>query len=106
MNMETGDREALPTGDRIQCSPDSFSREKFEHGDGRSLLEVIPRFLLKGKLEHTEGQSHCTPDGRSLLVIIPRFLLKGKLEHTEGRSRSTPYGISHYILNGRLRSTP
>ncbi|WP_180982045.1 hypothetical protein [Cylindrospermopsis raciborskii] len=45
-------------GDRIQCSPDSFSREKFEHGDGRS---------------------HCTPFGRSLSVIIPRFLLKGKI---------------------------
>nr|WP_244154779.1 hypothetical protein [Cylindrospermopsis raciborskii] len=36
LNMGTGDREVLPKGDRIQCSPDSFSREKFEHGDGRS----------------------------------------------------------------------
>ncbi|WP_258004490.1 hypothetical protein [Cylindrospermopsis raciborskii] len=47
----------MGTGDRIQCSPDSFSREKFEHGDVRS---------------------RSTPFGRSLLVIIPRFLLKGK----------------------------
>ncbi|WP_161489541.1 hypothetical protein [Cylindrospermopsis raciborskii] len=37
MNILKGDREALPKGDRIQCSPDSFSREKFEHGDVRSL---------------------------------------------------------------------
>ncbi|WP_141668829.1 hypothetical protein [Cylindrospermopsis raciborskii] len=79
MNILKGDRIALPTGDRIQCSPDSFSREKFEHGGGRSLLVIIPRFLLKGKLEYTEGRSHCTPFGRSLLVIIPRFLLKGKI---------------------------
>ncbi|WP_180982312.1 hypothetical protein [Cylindrospermopsis raciborskii] len=45
---------------------------------GRSLLVIIPRFLLKGKLEHTEGRSRSTPDGRSLLVIILQFLLKGK----------------------------
>ncbi|WP_278047016.1 hypothetical protein [Cylindrospermopsis raciborskii] len=36
MNILKGDRIALPKGDRIQCSPDSFSREKFEHGGGRS----------------------------------------------------------------------
>ncbi|WP_258004677.1 hypothetical protein [Cylindrospermopsis raciborskii] len=40
---------------------------------------IIPRFLLKGKLEYTEGRSHYTPDGRSLLDVIPRFLLKGKI---------------------------
>ncbi|WP_180982036.1 hypothetical protein [Cylindrospermopsis raciborskii] len=37
LNVLRGDRIALPTGDRIQCSPDSFSREKFEHTEGRSL---------------------------------------------------------------------
>ncbi|WP_141668801.1 hypothetical protein [Cylindrospermopsis raciborskii] len=37
LNMGTGDRITPLTGDRIQCSPDSFSREKFEHGDVRSL---------------------------------------------------------------------
>ncbi|WP_141668786.1 hypothetical protein [Cylindrospermopsis raciborskii] len=66
MNILKGDREALsvasrialPKGDRLYTLSSSFfSREKFEHRDGRlrstpfgrSLLEVIPRFLLKGK---------------------------------------------------------
>ncbi|OBU74810.1 hypothetical protein A9P98_17745 [Cylindrospermopsis raciborskii CS-505] len=41
-------------------------------------LGTFPGILLKGKSERMEGRSHYTPDGRSLLVIIPRFLLKGK----------------------------
>ena len=53
--------------------PGSFSREKSECVEGR--LHYTPY----GRLRSTPyGSSHYTPYRRSLLVIIPRFLLKGK----------------------------
>ncbi|WP_239641473.1 hypothetical protein [Cylindrospermopsis raciborskii] len=37
-----------------------------------------PVFFSRENSECVEGRLHYTPDERSLLVIIPRFLLKGK----------------------------
>ncbi|MBA4455103.1 hypothetical protein FHK99_00405 [Cylindrospermopsis raciborskii CS-506_B] len=50
MNILKGDREALPKGDRIQCSPDSFSREKFEGVEGRSRSTPYGRSLSSRRI--------------------------------------------------------
>ncbi|MGJ0607952.1 hypothetical protein [Cylindrospermopsis raciborskii] len=42
-------------------------------------IQGSPCFFSREKPERVEGRLHYTPDGRSLLVIIPRFLLKGKI---------------------------
>ncbi|QNP28898.1 hypothetical protein [Cylindrospermopsis curvispora] len=68
------------------------------------------------------GRSHHTPNGRLrstrtreiAFSVPPGSFSREKPERVDKRSRSTPYrrlrstryARSHYILNGRLRSTP
>ncbi|MBU6346862.1 MAG: hypothetical protein KGR70_16560 [Cyanobacteria bacterium REEB494] len=61
LNVLRGDREALPTGDRIQGSPCFFSRENPECVEGR--LHCIP-----------DGRSRSTPDGRSQGTLSSRHV--------------------------------
>ncbi|EFA68832.1 Cytochrome c family protein [Cylindrospermopsis raciborskii CS-505] len=51
-----GIAKPLPLGDRIQCSPDSFSRENLNVLKGAH-LGTFPGILLKGKSERMERRS-------------------------------------------------